>query len=137
MRIRSPFLGFWGTATVSVALLISGCKPTAIVEPDTPQPGTLTLSIQGSSGQGHAFLIEVTGQASGPAAVDGSHLLYHTTTGSGLRLILIGAVQSGTVVRFQVPDIGKAATYTAQVVEVADDLNRLLSSSSFTAQIDS
>jgi hypothetical protein len=136
LRTGSSFLGFCRLAAIGLALLVSGCKPTPIVGPN-PQPGTLTLSIQASSAQGHAFLIDITGQASGPTAVNDAHLLFHTTTGSGLRLILIGAVQSGPVARFQVPDIGEAATYTAQVVEVADDLNRLLSSSSFTVQIDS
>jgi hypothetical protein len=137
VRTRSSFLGFWRLLALGVALLAWGCKPTPITEPGTPQPGTLTLSIRGSGGQGHAFLIEITGQASAPTAVDATHLLYHTTTGSGIGLILIGAVQAGPVARFQVPDIGQAASYTAQIVEVADDLNRLLTSSSFTAQIDS
>lgn len=137
MTTRSLIRGLLRPAALGVALLASGCKPTPIVEPDTPEPGTLTLSIQASGGQGHAFLIDITGPASGPTAVNDSHLLYHTTTGSGLRLILIGAVQSGPVASFQVPDIREAGTYSAQVVEVADDLNRLLSSSSFTAHIDS
>ena len=126
-----------GSRVLAMALLLlaAGCKPTPIVEPN-PQPGALTLSVQASSAQGHAFLIEITGQASSPTAVNGDHLLFYAVTGSGLRLILVGAVGSGPVVRFQVPDIGQAAAYTARVVEVADDLNRLLSSSSFTARID-
>jgi hypothetical protein len=124
-------------AALGLVILLAGCKPTAIVEPDTPQPGTLTLSIQASGGQGHAFLIEIVGQASSPTAVNDSHLLFHIATGPGLRLILIGAVASGPVARIQVPDVRQASTYTAQVVEVADDMNRLLSASSFTAQIGS
>lgn len=134
MSIGPSSVGWGRLVACAVALLLSACKPTPVVAPN-PEPGALTLSIQSSGAQGYAFLIEITGQASNATAVDDGHLLFQTATGSGLRLILIGAAGSGPVARIQVPDIGQAAVYTAQVVEVADDSNRLLSASGFSAQI--
>lgn len=135
MQIRTRCLGWSLLAALGVAGTQPGCKPTPLVEPN-PQPGTLTLTIQSSGARGHAFLIEITGQASNPSAVDDAHLLFHSTTGSGLRLILVGSIGSGPVARFQVPDVGQAASYSAQVVEAADDLNRLMPPGEFTARID-
>lgn len=134
MSGESLSLGWGRLAAFGLTLLLSSCRPTPIVEPN-PQPGTLTVSIETSGTQGHAFLIEIIGQASNPSAVDDAHLLFHATTGSGIRLIVIGAVDPGPVARIQVPDVGRAASYTAQVVEAADDLNRLLNASSFTVRI--
>lgn len=93
-----------------------------------PRPGFLTVSLTTSHPDDGAvsLVLRGTGIAS-PAATNDSNQLFSIAgeADGELRLAVIGESLSGSLIRFAVPDVHQIASYTAELVEVADQSNEL------------
>jgi hypothetical protein len=109
----------------AAALLLDG---TACGDSGSPaQPGTLRVSLTTPNIDDGAILFEVSGPAIDTiTAVNASYRLFTRRIGNTtVRVVLAGAVASGTVAVFEVPDVDAAGSYTATLTEVADRQNQL------------
>lgn len=115
----------WILAMVAVVSAGTACsnEPTS----SAPQPGTLVLRLTTPHTDDGAVLFKVSGPPIDTAvAVDASLRLFTARPdGSTVVGAVVGVVDNGTVVTLQVRDVGLAAGYTAQVLEVADRQNAL------------
>lgn len=92
------------------------------VAPADPQPGVLTVSLTTPFPDDRAVLITVTGPGEATAVADaGSGYSVHARAGgTTFRAAVFGRISSGPLVRFTVPDVGRASAYRATVQEVVD-----------------
>jgi hypothetical protein len=100
---------------------------TDVTQPPLPVPGVLTLSVTTPNADDRAILITITGPA-GASSVTGGSSAYRAEsriTGSTIKAAIFGNITSGAVLRFNVPDVAKASSYSASVTEVADASNSL------------
>lgn len=119
------------TAILGAGLLLTACGG-AQEEPAVPDPvpGLLELRFTTPNPTDRAVLVAV----SGPdviQSVEGAgagYVLHARLSGSSFKAALFGPLAGGPLLRFAVPDVGKAEAYRAAVVEVADDANSLRAS---------
>ena len=132
---------FWGATAVASSCGGSGSDraPTQPAPPQpqqpaptapVPVPGTLTARVVTPNADDGAILVEISGPA--PLAelatpVQGA-VVHSRTNGSTTRVAVFGALASGALVRFSVPDVNAAPQYSAQVMEVSDRTNALRTS---------
>jgi hypothetical protein len=85
-------------------------------------PGTLVVSLSTPNMDDGAILLSIGGGGMGaPATTSSSYVLHHRATGlSSMNIVLVGNLVEGPLLRFDVPDVGQASSYTATVAEVAD-----------------
>ena len=87
-----------------------------------PVPGSLTVRLVTPNPDDGAIMLDITGPA--PAAeltspVQG--LVVHArANGNTSRVAVFGALASGALLRFSVPDVNAAQQFSAQVIEVSD-----------------
>jgi len=114
----------WIFAMVA-ALLGAACsnEPTS----SAPRAGTLVLRLTTPNADDGAVLFKVSGPPIDTAvAVDASLRLFTARTDRSTVVgVVVGVVDNGAVVTLQVPDVGLAGGYTAQVLEVAGRQNAL------------
>ena len=112
-------------------LLLPGCDSTA---PHVPEPGVLTLMLTSpNTGDAAAVITVVAPADSGVSAVEavpgqGDLIVHSRVSARTTRVVVIGALADGALVRFAVPDVQQADSYTVQLVEVADETNALRAS---------
>ncbi|HEU4881864.1 MAG TPA: hypothetical protein VFT45_06460 [Longimicrobium sp.] len=128
----------WGLA-LFLALAAAACTggdggPTT-TSPQ-PEPGVLTVNLTTPNPDDRALVVEVTGPAiSGVTAANAAYVLHSRAGASSVRVAVFGALGSGALLRFQVPDVNKASAYSATVVEVADAANALRETAGYTAVV--
>lgn len=89
--------------------------------PPLPQPGTLVLRLTSPQADDRAARIQVSGGAVSAVRAPSSDLTVYGAPGaSGALVIAIGSLASGIVAQLDVPDVNRAASYRATLVEVAD-----------------
>jgi hypothetical protein len=109
-----------------VAAVTVACDGTPdIMRSGEPQPGRLSVSLLTPHTDDAAIVIEIsgTGIANLVAADPAYWLLADQVDETTVRAIVAGEL-AGTLVTFDVPDVGAAALYTASVIQVADHMNR-------------
>jgi hypothetical protein len=89
--------------------------------PDGPTPGFLTVTLTTPSTDDGALLLTVSGpDITQVAATDASLYFRHIEAGSTMTAVLVGNVQGGTLLRFHVPDVAAAGSYSTTITQVAD-----------------
>ena len=87
-----------------------------------PVPGSLNLRLVTPNPDDGAIMLDITGPA--PAAALTSPvqgLVVHArANGNTSRVAVFGALASGALLRFSVPDVNAAPQFSAQVIEVSD-----------------
>jgi hypothetical protein len=105
-------------ALVAVLCLWTACSEEPI---SAPPAGALFLHLATPHADDGAVIFVITGPSIDSVTVDKSSLrLFTRSSGGTLAGIVVGAVDAGPIVRLHVPDVGAAAAYRAQVIEVAD-----------------
>ncbi len=94
------------------------------------------MNLSSTGGEGAAFLITLTGtDITDPVAVNGGHRIYSFSSGSSVKVALVGSASSGDILRFHVPDVGQAGSYSARLDEVAGADNQLGVTGDFTLTV--
>jgi hypothetical protein len=108
------------------ALTACGDREDPPVEP-TVQPGVLNLVLTTPNASDRAVLLEITGP--GPIgqiqAVDPSTFVMSALDGDVMRVMVVGTIASGALLRVSVPDMNRASEYVVIAAEVADQLNNV------------
>lgn len=125
----------WSLTIISAALLTSSCGDDG-TGPPPPLPGQLTVTVSSTAGPGAAFLFRVSGEGiTGPQAINSGHRLFTNLSGDTLTVAVIGSIADGELLRFDVPDVNRAASYKVTLQEVAGSDNSLLPLSAFSLKI--
>ncbi len=105
--------GWRRIALLLVLALAAGCRDQG------PQAGTLALVLDTPRNSDGALLVLIAG---GPVGdVESSpHTVALTPGTDGTRLLLLGSIGPGEIVRIRIPDLARAGTYRALVEQVAD-----------------
>lgn len=115
------------------AAMLSACGDAGTgVAPEAPQPGVLTVTLTTPFPDDRAVLITVSGPGEATAVVDaGSGYTVHARPGgTSFRAAVFGRLSSGPLVRFTVPDVGRASAYRATIQEVVDPASTIRPSTS-------
>lgn len=87
---------------------------------NNPTPGNLTVSLTTAPSAPGAVMFTVSGGTINSVTVSGTYHKYETTLGTTSRRVLVtGNIISGALVTIAVPDIGKAAQYSATINQIA------------------
>lgn len=114
-----------GTALI---LLAAGCAD-QISAPQSPEPGTLVVSLAATRTDVGAVLIrlEGAGVAQAEPADSAFHLFIQARdSGDATNLAVVGTALRGPLVKFTVPDTRQLEAYTATLLSMADRRNRLI-----------
>jgi hypothetical protein len=116
-------------AGVILALGLSACGGDDSSGPEGPTPGFLTVALATPNADDGAILLTLGGpDMTQIAATDGS-LYFRYAQGTGTVVaVLVGDLQDGALLRFHVPDVGAAGSYSAAITQVADRGNALRAS---------
>jgi hypothetical protein len=106
-------------------------EPPPPAESPALEPGVLTLRLATPHADDGALLLTLVGP--GPitevAAAAGSAYVVHSRAVDGVtRIAVFGAVAAGDLVRFTVPDVNRAASYSAALLELSDRASALRAS---------
>ncbi len=116
------------------AALLSACGDGAgaALAPEAPQPGVLTVTLTTPFPDDRAMLITVSGPDEATAVVDGGsgYSVHARPGGTSFRAAVFGRLSSGPLVRFTVPDVGRASAYKATIQEVVDPASSVRPSTS-------
>jgi hypothetical protein len=100
-------------------LFIAACGADA---PPIPQPvaGDLTMALTTPNSQDGALLLRIVGELAvqDVTPLGNYRVSFHTQAGV-TRVIITGDLAGGDILKFRVPDIGKASSYTAYVEQAA------------------
>ena len=134
-RIREP-RGLGALLFLASAGLILGCSGDSTGPPPEPQPqpGELRVTLSSGTAVGAVVLTVSGGAMSAPTAATGTSM-YHDLSGSTLRAVVAGSSLSGTILRFSVPDVRQAASYTASVEQAANTANQPVPPGGITATV--
>lgn len=91
-------------------------------------PGTLTVSLTAPHPDVGAVGLVLRGESIGPPTLlDADHELYliDAAEDGEVRLAVFGNGLSGPLVRFSVPDVGTASSYSVKLLSVADEANNV------------
>lgn len=115
-------------ASLLAALLVGsvGACSDSGTGPDTPKPGQLSVALTTPNSSDRALLLRIVG----PDAITGvsaaGPYLVHAQSGSAtVNVAVFGALATGPLLRFQVPDVAAAGSYSVSLIEVADESNKL------------
>jgi len=87
-----------------------------------PVPGTLTVRLVTPNTDDGAILLEITGPAPAAeltSAAQGA-VVHARANGNTSRIAVFGALGSGALLRFSVPDVNAAQQFSAQLLEASD-----------------
>ncbi|HEU0012554.1 MAG TPA: hypothetical protein VFQ45_02685 [Longimicrobium sp.] len=113
-----------GRALALLALAaLAGCDGPRTTEPppDPAEPGILTVTLATPAADDRALVVQISGpEAIGAVtSAGGGYLVHSRTAGTTVRVAVFGPLADGPLLRISVPDVRKAAAYSAQVMEVA------------------
>jgi hypothetical protein len=130
MRLALPL-------ALSLSLASCGDGGGGGTEPTPPTPGALTVSLTTPNTGDRAIIVQITGpEIAGVEAGTAGYVVHSRATAPGtVRAAVFGALGSGPLLRFQVPDVNGVAAYSASVVEVADASNALREIAGYTAAV--
>ncbi len=103
-----------------------------------PTPGTLKVILASPNASDAAILVQLDGVEIENVVVSGSGRVAYSRSVSGTRIkaVILGAVGTGELLRFDVPDTRRRTSYTASVLQVSDDANTLRAAlTGYTLQI--
>lgn len=94
--------------------------------PTRPEPGVLTVSLAATTDD-RAIIVSVQGpeEMGQVEAASPAYVVHSRGSGTAFRAAVFGKLGAGPLLRFAVPDVNRAGSYTATVVEMADASNRL------------
>lgn len=119
----------WYPITAAAVALAVGMACGDDGGPMEPVPGTLIVSLATPNSDDGAILFTISGGGiSAPTAVASSDLFFFRATGTSSLAVVVAGNIASQVLRFNVPDVGQASTYTASIIEVADRNNALRAS---------
>jgi hypothetical protein len=96
----------------------------------------LTVALATPNSGDRAIVVTVSGPAITSVEAGSTAYVAHSRTVSGLvRAAVFGPLASGPLLRIQVPDVAKAAAYSATVVEVSDAGNALRDPAGYTLSV--
>ena|SRR5688500_4520478 len=98
--------------------------PPEPVQPTVPVavPGTLTVRLVTPNTDDGAILLEINGPvpaAELTSAAQGA-IVHARANGNTSRVAVFGAIASGALLRFSVPDVNAAPKFSAQILEASD-----------------
>lgn len=106
---------------LSAAILVGASACGGKEPPVGPTAGDLTVSYSGSGGNDGALLLLVTGGPVDAVTPLSPYRVESAPAGANAtRMIVIGALSPGDILRLRVPDLAAAASYRVQVEAVAD-----------------
>ena len=114
-------------SAIALAAFLTSCGAHS---PTGPQPGTLQVKLQDPNSGDGAIMFTL----SGPTAVTnlaagGGDTLWSANSGSTVnRVLLTGAIGNGTILRFDVPDVGAVSEYIVSVNSAASSADYSLRS---------
>ncbi|MBI1722800.1 MAG: hypothetical protein HYR48_02700 [Gemmatimonadetes bacterium] len=115
--------------TASLTLVTASCAADRLSAPPAPEPGTLLVSLTAPHPDVGAVLLRLEGTGIGPiASANPAYQMLAQradSSGSALHIAVIGDSLGGPLLTFSVLDVGQERAYTATVIEVADERNRL------------
>lgn len=118
---RRARTAWFGLALLFAAATTSGCADSVVEPPQEPEPGNLTVWLTGPAGVRDSGAMLVL---SGPGieSVWAPDLeLFESGASASRQIIISGAVASGLVLEFQVPDRMLSRQYRVQLLEVAGE----------------
>jgi hypothetical protein len=105
-------------ALVLAAILTAACSGGG--DNSGPVAGTLQVSLTSPNTDDGAVMLEVTGDVDSATAPAGLTLYQSAASATVVRAIVTGPITSGSsLLTLHVPDVGKASSYTAQVLQVS------------------
>lgn len=125
---KLPVFRRWTRA--AALLLVAACGGGDGSTDPQPQPGFLTVSLATPAADDGAIVLSVSGPGamSQFASVAPATQLFARRNGTSQRVLLVGDLNAGQLVRFHVPDVSAAAAYRATIVEVASRGNEVRAS---------
>jgi hypothetical protein len=102
---------------LAIVTLVAACGTDA---GSSPQPGTLTLTLNSGGTSDGAVVVLVSG---GPViSVDGpaEYQIASNSDAAGTHVMIVGNVASGVVATLHVADVSRASSYVVTVEQVAD-----------------
>ena len=117
--------------------------PPAPPPPPPPPPpgqpggsGRLTASFTSPNSSDGAILLELRGTSiHGIALANSAWKLYADSSGTPIRIAIMGNLSSGALLTFDVPDVTAAASYSATIVDVADMQSKIRATNGYTITI--
>jgi hypothetical protein len=92
------------------------------------QPGELTVHLTTPGGSEGAVILQLTTASATVGEVTTrvpGALVFARSTDGGTRVLVVGTIPPGELLRFRVPDVNLPGAYGVSLVEVADTENRL------------
>lgn len=115
----------------AAALWIAGCGNGDGTGPIAPVPGTLTVSLTTPNADDRAIHLSIEGAAAADSVsnVQVSSASFTAFSrdldGNEVATAVFGDLANGALVRFSVPDVNRASSYSATIVDVADASNEV------------
>jgi hypothetical protein len=83
--------------------------------------GVLTVALVEATNDAGALLLTISGgTVESVSAAGGQQVSYSTPAAGTTRVVVLGTLQTGDLLRIQVPDTSRVADYTARIDQVAD-----------------
>jgi hypothetical protein len=120
--------------------LVAACGGDKAIGPKTPSavPGTLAVRLTTPNADDAAIVVTITGPAavSSVAASLPGAVVHSRTVAGTTRVAVFGALATGELLHFTVPDVNAAAQFSVQIAEVSDRVSALRSSTAgYTATV--
>ena len=119
-------------AAALVVLFAAACGGEKATEPTKPTvvPGDLSLRLTTPNADDGAIVLTITGPTAvtNVAASPQGVTVHARTVGTTTRVAVFGALATGELLHFTVPDVNAAAQFAAQVTEVSDRASALRAS---------
>lgn len=127
MRVVARCMSLALTGTMALLLACGRDSPTRPHSLRKPVPGVLIVRLSTPYPDDAALLVRLIGPVAGSdvSAAEPGTVLHFRQRGDTTTVALFGPIASGALLRLSVPDVGDVATYTARIIEVADDGNVL------------
>ena len=89
--------------------------------------GVLTVALVEATNDAGALLLTISGgTVESVRAAGGQQVSYSTPAAGTTRVVVLGALQTGDLLKIQVPDTSQVADYTARIDQVADKVTFVL-----------
>ena len=122
-RLASNYRNIVASGLVLLAVTACGASaPTSSTDPEPETkavPGWLTVQLDTPNTDDGAIQLRVSGPAIDSIKAETRFDGFGVTSGSSANLVITGSISDGTVARFRVPDVGRAAQYSVSVQAVA------------------
>lgn len=106
--------------SLALALAVVRCGGDNGGTANSPVPGTLGLSLESPNNDDGAVLVTVTGGPIDGVVAAGYQTYSSQVDANTRRIVVVGNLVSGVLVRIQVPDLSRKASYIVTVQQVAE-----------------